>query len=91
MLDKLMDCSPQANSHIGGATVRLLAFCASDLGSTPGSDYKLVALVALRNMCERGYMSLAAYKYSLSQSLRIKPNQPTIHCLEQKLSEVRAP
>ena len=32
-------------SQIGGAVVRLLAFPAGDLGSTPQSDYKRIALV----------------------------------------------
>ena len=45
-------------------------------GSTSESDYKRVPLVAL-NMWEWGYMSLAAYKYSLPLSLKIKHNQPT--------------
>ena len=33
-------------SQIGGAVVRLLAFRAGDLGSSPQFDYKRVALVA---------------------------------------------
>ena len=51
-------------SQIGGAAVRLLVFCAGELGSTPRSDYKRVTLVT-QNMCGWGYKSLAAYKYSL--------------------------
>ena len=39
-------------------------------------DYKRAALVG-KNMCLCRYMSLDAYKYSLPQSLRIKPNKPT--------------
>ena len=39
-------------------------------------DYKRVALLA-SNKCGRGYMSLAANKYSLPRSWRIKPNQLT--------------
>ena len=33
-------------SQIGGTAVKLLAFRTGDLGLTPQSDYKLVALVA---------------------------------------------
>ena len=62
-------------SQIGRAAVRLFAFGVGDLGSTARSDYKRVALV-VQNVCGWGYMSLAAYKYSLPRSLRIKPNKP---------------
>ena len=64
------------NSQMIVAVVRILAFCTIGLGSTPGSDYKEVTLVA-EDMCGRVYMSLDAYKYSLSRSLKVKHTQPS--------------